>query len=151
MKIAIVSDTHDNIPNIDEGLRLIKEKGVGTIIHCGDVSAPSVIKYLSENFTGKTHLVNGNVDGDHQTIINEFNLKNVSLYGEVGEIVLDKKKLAWTHHPDTAKALAASGKYGIVFYGHTHKPWEETINQTKMVNPGTLAGLFSKPTFAFYD
>ena len=36
-------------------------------------------------------------------------------------------------------------------YANNHRPWEETIGQTKLLNPGTLAGLFQKATFAVYD
>ncbi len=39
----------------------------------------------------------------------------------------------------------------IIFYGHTHKPWIEEQNQIKIVNPGTLGGVFQKATFALYD
>lgn len=38
-----------------------------------------------------------------------------------------------------------------MFYGHTHKPWEETVGKATLLNPGTLAGLWYKPTFALVD
>ncbi|MCX6797241.1 MAG: metallophosphoesterase family protein, partial [Candidatus Doudnabacteria bacterium] len=44
-----------------------------------------------------------------------------------------------------------SQKYDFVFHGHTHKPWQETIGKTIIINPGTLAGLFNKATFAVFD
>ena len=47
--------------------------------------------------------------------------------------------------------LAESGKYDFVFYGHNHKPWIEEIGETFLANPGTLAGLFNKATFAILD
>jgi len=63
----------------------------------------------------------------------------------------DGKKIAFVHYPDKAEELAKTGKYDLIFYGHDHKPWEKLVGQTKMLNPGTLAGMFSKPTFAIYD
>ena len=54
-------------------------------------------------------------------------------------------------NPNVGKKLAESGKYDLVFYGHNHKPWEEKINTCKLINPGTLAGLFNKSTFAILD
>lgn len=156
MKLAIISDSHDNVPNIDEALKIIKAEGIETIIHCGDVCAPSVFKYLAENFPGHIHFVYGNVDGDHGGF-DRLNPDNITIHGERGELTLGgpgsgaSKKIAFIHYPDKAKELAATGKYDLVFYGHNHKPWEETIGQTKLVNPGSLAGLFSKATFAMYD
>ena len=151
MKIAIISDSHDNVPNIDEALKIIKAEEIKTIIHCGDICAPSVTKYLAENFAGKIYHTAGNVEGDHQAITKEKGIKNFVFFDEAGEVELNGKKIAFIHYPDKAKELAESGKYDLVFYGHNHTPWEEIIGQTKLVNPGTLAGLFAKPTFAIYD
>ncbi len=151
MKIAIISDTHENIPNIDEMLKIVKEEKINTIIHCGDVCSAAVMQYLAENFNGQIHLVEGNVDSDHQHRIKEQNIKNVTFYGKIGEIELDNKKIAFTHRPEKARELAKNGKYDLIFYGHTHEPWEEVVNKTKLINPGTVAGLFAKPTFALYD
>ena len=44
-----------------------------------------------------------------------------------------------------------SGRYDYVFYGHNHTPWEEKIGNTVVANPGTLAGMFQKATFAVLD
>ena len=151
MKIAIISDSHDNILNIDEMLKIIKAEGVENIIHCGDISAPSVVEYLSKNFSGNIYITQGNVDGNHAEKIKKDNLKNITFFSDTGEAELDSKKIAFVHYPNKAKELTKSGKYDLVFYGHNHTPWEESIGNTKLANPGTLAGLFAKPTFAFYD
>ncbi len=166
MKIAILSDSHDNIVNIHKALDFLKKEGIKTMIHCGDVCAPSTLKELSKKFDGKINIIFGNVDGDHfrSTRLADTKLKNVLLYGELGEIELDGKKIAFTHLPKFARGLAMTGDYDIVFYGHSHKPWEETINlpnnpstrlragkKVQLANPGTLAGMFYKATFAIYD
>ncbi|MEK7653636.1 MAG: metallophosphoesterase family protein, partial [Patescibacteria group bacterium] len=62
MKIAIISDSHDNIPNIEKFLGWAKENKIEMIIHCGDIASGETVKYLSENFKGKIHLVYGNMD-----------------------------------------------------------------------------------------
>jgi len=152
MKIAIISDSHDNIPNLEKALHFIKKEGGEIIIHCGDLCAPSILtKVLTPNFKGEIHLVHGNV-GDKELLEKVArDYKNVTLHGEQGEIEIDQKKIAFTHFPEKAKKLAQTGKYDFVFYGHTHKPWEEKINHCRLVNPGTLGGMFYKATFALYD
>ena len=67
------------------------------------------------------------------------------------EIELGGKKIFLNHYPDIAKNKAESGKYDLVFYGHTHKPWEEKVGECRLVNPGELSGQRFKPTFAIYD
>lgn len=187
MKIAILSDSHDNIPNIKKTLKWINKEGIKTIIHCGDLCAPSTLfSVIIPNFTGDIYLVNGNVgdpesleDGvkkypnvyyfnDHySTHDRELNKKKETVLG-YGEIELDGKKIAFTHSPSNAKELAQTGQYDYVFYGHTHKPWEEKLKVSaqgrpapgwkneklkivELVNPGTLAGMFYKATFAVLD
>jgi uncharacterized protein len=152
MKIAIISDTHDNVPNLEKALKWMNANGVEQIIHCGDLCAPSILKeVLASGFSGPIHMVFGNVED--RDLLPEVAAKfaQVKHYGDVGEVDLGGKKIAFVHFPDKAKALAKNGKYDLVFCGHTHMPWEETVGQTKLVNPGTLAGLFAKATFAVYD
>lgn len=152
MKIAIISDSHDNITNLETFLDWANKNGVELIIHCGDIAAPGTVKnVLAAKFFGPIHLVYGNVaDRDAMPGVCEA-LPNVTLHGDVGKINIAGKKIAFCHFPDQAKELAISGQYDLVFYGHTHKPWEETIGNCRMVNPGTLAGMFYKATFATYD
>ena len=69
----------------------------------------------------------------------------------VGAGTVDNMKIGFAHTPKDARKLAESSQFNIVFYGHTHKPWEESINGCKMVNPGNMAGVFYKATFAVFD
>ena len=95
----------------------------------------------------------GNVDNEHSLKISDSpqDFKNVKLYGEIGELELDGKKIAMCHYPQVGQGLSATGKYDYVFYGHNHQPWEENVGDTRLINPGTLAGLFSKASFAALD
>lgn len=154
MKTAIISDSHDNLSNIYKAIGWMNKNKISQIIHCGDVCSPSSLREISQRFKKKIHLVFGNVDGDQFSIGKEIGrgaLKNVTMHGDLGEIKIGNKKIAFTHKPYFARALAQTNKYDIVFYGHTHQPFEETIGKCKLINPGTLAGMFSKATFAVYD
>ena len=154
MKIAIVSDSHDNLATTGKALQWLKEKKIKLLIHCGDVCSPSMLKKISQLFKGKIHLVFGNVDGDQYSMLKakeERKLPNVKFHGDFGELEIEKKKIAFCHKLLPAQGLAASGKYDLVFYGHDHRPWEEKVGKCRLVNPGTLAGMFNKATFAVYD
>ncbi len=168
MKIAIISDSHDNLPNIYKAIEWMNKNDIQEIIHCGDVCSPAALREIAKNFKGKIHLAYGNVDGDHEgmeRIASEVG--NVIIYGEKGELEISANSsintplaplkggttrlIAFCHFPREAKVLAESGRYDFVFYGHTHKPWEEMVWKCKMLNPGTLAGMFYKATFATFD
>ena len=153
MKIAIIADTHDNLATLEKALNWMKENKIKEIIHCGDVCSPGVLLELSKMFEGKIHLVFGNVDGDKYSMMKmkeQGKLPNVTIYGDFGEIELASKKIAFVHKPIFTQ-VADTSKYDLIFYGHSHQPWEEKRGSCKLVNPGTLAGLFYKATFAVYD
>ena len=139
MKIAVVSDTHNNWVNFKKAIDWIKKGDIQQILHCGDICSQETIdqakKYFSE---GTIHFAKGNAD---------FELE----LPEKIELKIENKRIAFCHFPDIAKKAAQSGNYDVVFYGHTHRPWDEKINECHMINPGELAGQSYKPTFAVYD
>jgi putative phosphoesterase len=63
MLIGIISDTHDNMPQIKKAVDLLNESKVEHVIHAGDFTSPftfSILKDLKCGFTG----IFGNNDGD---------------------------------------------------------------------------------------
>ena len=147
---AIISDTHDNLPNIEKALEIIGGLGITKIIHCGDVASPDTIFAMKKLFKGQIYISMGNMDEEHFEP-EEISMNGLRIFRAFGEMDLGGKKIALTHKPEQARQLAYSKKYDFVFYGHTHKPWEEKVEQTRLVNPGNLAGLIFRPSFAVYD
>jgi len=152
MKIGIFSDSHDNLPNIENFLHWVNANNVEQLIFCGDLCAPATLKkMIIPNFSGPIHMVFGNVTDRELLPKVAAEFSNVHLYGDAGEFIIDNLRFAIDHYPDRAKELGRSGKYDYVFYGHNHTPWEEKIGATVVANPGTLAGMFQKATFAVLD
>lgn len=138
MKFAIISDTHNNWANFKKAIEWINKEKIQLILHCGDICNQETIDDARKIFEGEMKFVKGNGD---------FNLD----IPEKMELEIANKKVAFAHFPDIAKKLAQSQNYDFVFYGHTHRPWDEKVGNCHMVNPGELAGQFYKPTFAIYD
>lgn len=154
MKIAIISDTHDNLANLEKFLSWSKKNKIEMIIHCGDIATGDTVDFLATGFAGAIHLVYGNMDFNYRDDIylSTDNFPHVKLHGDTGHINTKAINIAFCHFPDQAKKLATTGKYNLVFYGHTHKPWLETLlNNCQLINPGTLGGVFQKASFAVYD
>ncbi|MBP6942693.1 MAG: metallophosphoesterase family protein [Candidatus Buchananbacteria bacterium] len=149
--IAIISDTHDNLATLELALKWINQQQTGAVIHCGDICALDTLQYITDNFPGTIHAVTGNGD-DRDAFESEFDQhKRVTIHGNVGALEMNDQRMAFCHFPNQAKALAHTGKFNLVFHGHTHQPWEERIGECRVINPGTLAGLFQMATFALYD
>ncbi|PIR94470.1 hypothetical protein COT97_01290 [Candidatus Falkowbacteria bacterium CG10_big_fil_rev_8_21_14_0_10_39_11] len=157
-KIAICSDSHDNIPNIDKFLKYCHNNSVEFIIHCGDITTNETKQYFTNNFNGKIYFIEGNADiNESTTDLRRIN-KRTNRFQNIKhdpvpflEDLIDGIKFAACHKKDKAKRLAEKNLYHFVFYGHSHVPWQEKINNTYLINPGTLAGMFTPPTFAVYN
>ena len=150
MKIAILSDIHDNIWNLEKVLNRVKKEKCQAIIFCGDFCAPFSAVMLAEARL-PTHAILGNSFDEYNTIKSTKNFKNFNLFSEMGEVELDKKKIAFCHYPKLARGLAFTGEYNAVFYGHDHKASSDSIGKTLLANPGEVMGRFGKYTFGIYD
>jgi putative phosphoesterase len=138
MKIAVVSDTHNNMANFKKAIDWIQKEKIQLILHCGDISSQETIDEAKKYFNGEIKFAKGNADW-------QLDLPDKM------ELEFNGKNIAFCHFPEIAKKMAQSGKFDLVFYGHTHRAWDEKVGEAHMINPGELAGQFYKPTFAVYD
>ena len=150
MKIAVLSDIHDNIWKLEEILKKLGE--AQELIFCGDFCAPFSLGMLAEGFRGPIHVVFGNNDGD-KLLLSQVAAKagNVTLHGEFAELELGGRKIAAIHYPAIAAGLAASGRYDLVCCGHSHKYEAKRVGRTILLNPGEVMGRFGLSTYAIYD
>jgi len=134
MRIGVISDTHDNIPNIKKAIRLFRRKKVSFVIHCGDIVAPKTV----ELFKGLNMIfVQGNCDGDVEglkTKISEIGGK--FFIGGFGEMELAGKRFALAHRPTVVETILGA-KYDFIIHGYTHQRKVEKINRVVVINPGS--------------
>jgi hypothetical protein len=152
MKIAVISDIHGNMAYLAKAKKIIDNKKIKIVICCGDVQTEEVFHEL-DSWPQKIYLTLGNADLEL-----EYKLEKGLIYPEkleyfrdFGVVNLAGKKIAFTHYDFYAKKLVTESKYDIIFYGHTHTPWEEKFNDSILINPGEITAQFGKPTFAIYD
>ena len=150
MKLVIISDSHDNIPELNKVFEMLKKNNIKEVIHCGDLCAPFMIDEL-EKHKIKVHLIFGNIEDRYRTTQKCLNSKYVKQYGDEAELVLDKKRIFVVHYPIYANIAAESGKYDAVFYGHTHKIDKQKKDKTLLINPGEFSVRYGKTSFAIYD
>ncbi len=156
MKFAIISDIHDNLVNLNKIINYCSINKIETIICCGDLASFETLTYLKDKFHGKIYFVLGNMDEDYlteKTKMDNFKKenKNIKIFNKIGEFTIDKFKIAITHFPEIAVDLARSRKFNLVFFGHTHRPTIENIDNTTLLNPGTSGGVLYNPSFATFN
>jgi putative phosphoesterase len=151
MKIAVLSDSHDNIWKLDEAMPHLRQ--ADAVVHCGDLCSPFMIKRLGEGVESRpVHFVWGNNDGDQYTISGVArDYDHILLHGDLATLDLNGIKVAVNHYPEIAHGLAASGEFDIVCYGHDHTQHQEMIGDCLLLNPGELMGLNGSSTIATVD
>lgn len=142
MKIAILSDTHNQTDHLYTALARLQDYAVDTIIHCGDLTDAATLSLL-EGY--KVLLVLGNSDmypGEIRRKIEQMG--NGSLFGISLEVVLDGKRIFVTHGhiAHQMKNAQKSGLFDYIFTGHTHTFSDTKIGNTRMINPGSLGGTY---------
>ncbi len=151
MKIAVLSDIHDNIWALTRAVDAVADMGAARLFFLGDFCAPFTLKQLAEGFSGGIDAVLGNNDGDRRLlsrIASEY--ENVNIHGEFAEVEIAGRRIALTHYPDIAAAVA-EGSRDAVFYGHDHIAYSGQVGQTVLANPGEIMGRFGSSTFGVYD
>lgn len=148
MLIGIISDTHDDMAAIKAAVEVFNNSGVRHVLHAGDLVSPftfEVLSGLDADFTG----IFGNNDGDRILLTAKSGGR---IFGQPHAAELGGKKIVIIHEPDIAVALASSGQFDIVIYGHTHLPDIRTVGKTLVINPGKAARLHKgKSTAAILD
>jgi hypothetical protein len=149
MKIAIISDIHDNIMNLARCLNWCQKENVDSIICCGDMTDSETLEFLAEEFKKKIYLAKGNMEIYDPEEVKKY--KNIEYLGEFGRIEINNKFIGIGHEPEHANDILDLGPCEIIFCGHTHKPWQEKRDNTLIVNAGTVSGTFYKACFASWD
>ena len=148
MLIGIMSDTHDNVPLVKKAIDIFNEKKVGYVIHAGDYTSPFTLKLFKE-LQCKYIGIFGNNDGDKLLLLEsaEGNIRNQPYI-----FTLRNRKIVVMHEHHVVDALADSGHFDLVIYGHTHKADVRKVKKTLVVNPGEVSTyLYGKSTVALVD
>lgn len=152
MKIGVLSDTHDNVSNLTYVLNTYRERGIETLIHCGDLTSLDMVSH----FTGfRVIYTMGNMDVVTGAIKKRLEkMRDDNFAGMVFKGKLGGVHVAATHsHVDGQVIdLVRARRYDWIFHGHTHEKRDEEVRGTRIVNPGALGGLNKQPcTFCIVD
>jgi putative phosphoesterase len=125
MRLGVISDTHGKF---DEAV-LPLFKGVDLIIHAGDVGKTHVIDRLEQ--IAPVLAVEGNNDSPGlfpperiERLANRTILVR-HIFGELHQIGKNEREVLARLAPD------------IVIFGHSHRPYQATLDKTILFNPGS--------------
>ena len=134
MKIGVVSDTHNNLKNIEIIINLFNDQKVPLVIHTGDISNAKSLQLFSKL---KSELIGVYGNNDR----NEHGLKEVALENNFQfqeppkRLSLLDREIVVFHEPDSINHFLLENN------GHTHRYENTTKNGILYFNPGESAGM----------
>lgn len=157
MKVCIVSDSHDHREPLAAAVKEAKTLGAETILHCGDLIAPSTLHAIT-GFDLPVHLIYGNNAGDLYFLwkFAEKYPQLIFYHGQDAALTLAGRRIFLVHYPHYARGMALTGDFDLVCNGHEHRAAIERIRnikgtETLRIDPGTVAGVSAPKTYVFGD
>jgi len=159
MRLAVLSDIHDNIWKLAAALEAVAS--CDAMICCGDLCSPFIVHQLGRGFAQPIHVIFGNNDGDlFRITANARKYPHIQIHGEFFRGEFEGRRVAANHYDSIARPLAASGEFDVVCFGHNHMYEVTRIGAALAINPGAIMGAafaadgsrISVPsTFVIYD
>jgi hypothetical protein len=136
MLLGVITDTHDNKDKTRKAIAEFNRRGVGLVVHAGDMIAPFSAKLFDDlQAPYEYHL--GNNDGEILILKQKVEETGGEFNRYDFELELTGLRILVQHEPVNIDALAASGVYDCIIYGHTHDVDQRTLeNGTLVLNPG---------------
>lgn len=148
MLIGVVTDTHDDYRSIYRFGEVVRRMGISAVIHAGDWTSPfSMLKLRRALGPGvPVYTVFGNNDGDRFNFAKRAAEAQIEVLGEAGVVNLGGVRIGVYHGTSEllVEAMARSGLFDVVIYGHTHRSDIRRVNGALVLNPGEACGCASE-------
>ena len=141
MKIGVVSDTHNNLKNIELIINIFNDEKVPIVIHTGDITNANTLEQFSK-LDSKFIGVYGNNDRNESGLKEVAQRNNFQFQEPPKRLNLLDKEIVIFHEPDNIEEFLSENKMiNVVLYGHTHRYENNTKNGVLYFNPGESAGM----------
>ena len=136
-RVAVMSDSHDDLSSVDAALALIRAAGISHVIHCGDIVSPRVVKRLA---SWRVDWVLGNCDTDPAAL--SAAVRSTSghvLHGWSARFRWGELDVGVTHG-HLSRELSALQQAGCrwIIHGHSHQVRDQPVDGVRFLNPGAL-------------
>ena len=140
MLVGVVSDTHNNIKNINNIINIFNREKVDLVIHTGDISKAKTLRLFSSLQCSMTGVFGNNdrIEEGLKEVCYEYNF---NFQEPPLSLSLEGKKIAVFHEPELIDSyIKEHTDVQLIIHGHTHRYTEETQNNIIIFNPGESAG-----------
>ncbi len=138
MRIAVVSDTHNNLRNVQRIVELLNAAGVARVVHTGDITQARTLELFARLHAPLVG-VYGNND-ERETIAPVAARYAMQLVDGSLSFEAAGRRVGVIHDPyEIDDALLA--EHDLVLHGHNHRLVLERRGGALLFNPGECAGM----------
>ena len=139
MRIGVISDTHNHLPNVARIVGLLDAAGVERVIHTGDITRAATLEVLARLEAPLLGVFGNNDVGERPALTAAAVRLGIELVDPPFEITLAERRIVVVHDPRMLEAGFGS-MHDIALHGHTHRHTEERTQGRLVFNPGECAG-----------
>ena len=139
MRIGVVSDTHNNLPNVRRIVRLFNDAKVNRVVHTGDITRAATLEAFAQLDCPLYGVFGNNDVGEKpalEVVIQKFGFNFVD---PPLEVCWQDQQIIIVHDPLEFEGVLAD-KHDLALHGHTHRQRIEQKNGCLIFNPGECAG-----------
>ena len=137
MRIGVVSDTHNHLPNVARVVELLNAAGVERVVHTGDITQAKTLEVLAR-LAAPLHAVFGNNDAGERAALEAAGERlGIALADPPLELFWADRRIIVVHDPRDLEAIDLPD---VALHGHTHRRTIERTDGCVVFNPGECAG-----------
>ena len=139
VRIGVVSDTHNHLPNVARIVELLNRAGVERVVHTGDITRAQTLEVLAR-LEAPLHGVFGNGDAGERAALEAAAARYAMTLGDPPlELVWAERRIVVVHDPRDLAGVQRA-EHEVALHGHTHRRTIDRSGGRLVFNPGECAG-----------
>lgn len=138
MRIGVVSDTHNRLPNVARIVALLNAAQVACVVHTGDITQAATLEVLARLEAPLVGVYGNNDAGERAALAVAAARFDMQLSDPPLGLHLAARRIVVVHDPRALEA--ALDGHDLALHGHTHRHVCERRDGALVFNPGECAG-----------
>jgi putative phosphoesterase len=141
MRIGVISDTHNHLPNVARIVELLNAAGVSHVVHTGDITQAPTLELVARLDAPLVGVYGNNDAGEREALEKAAARHAIRLADPPLALSWADRRIVVVHDPRMLEPLArAADDFDIALHGHTHRYTLERPGGRLVFNPGECAG-----------
>jgi putative phosphoesterase len=141
MRIGVISDTHNHLPNTRRIVELLNEARVERVVHTGDITQVKTLRLLA-GLAAPLYAVYGNNDLEREALELAARELAIHLVDPPLRVRWADREIVVVHDPADLGGDLLAG-VDVAIHGHDHRHRSELWSGALVFNPGECAGHLS--------